>query len=75
MNIYDAADKLQNRLDKSPWLNSVGAGETDNGEEAIFIYTSGTPSKPSELDDLAKNGWMGFRVVIERVGRSRPLSA
>ena len=70
MNAYDAAEALQTRLEVYSWLNAVAVGEFD-GRPAIYAYTK-TAVRHPELQKLKSDGWMGYKVLIEKVGIVKP---
>lgn len=73
MGIQEAAESLQNRLEKHDWLTAVAVGEI-NDRPAIYVYLK-YAVKSAELDSLKRDGWMGYQVIVERVGTVRPAVA
>ena len=72
MNIHDAAERLQERLEQYSWLASIGVGRI-NQQDAIYVYTRYAINS-REIGELLKSGWMGYPVVVEKVGSLRPLA-
>jgi hypothetical protein len=66
MGIYEAAESLQERLERFDWLTAVAADEIDH-QPVIYAYLRYAVKSP-ELDSLKRDGWMGYNVIIERVG-------
>ena len=67
--IFEAAEALQRKLEAFPWLTAVAVGELD-GREVIFVYAKSLRHK--EVDSLRHDGWMGYEVIVEKVGTIRP---
>jgi hypothetical protein len=68
MTIERAAELLQERLSKAPWLVAVGTGEVD-GHPSLYLYVNTV--RKAELNFL-QDGWEGFPVEIRRTGTPRP---
>jgi hypothetical protein len=73
MGIYEAAQSLQETLERFDWLTAVAVGEMDN-QPVIYVYLPYAVKSP-QLDSLKRDGWMGYSVIIERVGTIRPAPA
>ncbi|HVC93082.1 MAG TPA: hypothetical protein VND64_05290 [Pirellulales bacterium] len=70
MDIFAAAQALQDRLRGYAWLTAVAVGGLDD-KEVIFVYTKHAV-RNKEVDELKANGWMGHDVKIRRVGQTTP---
>jgi hypothetical protein len=73
MGARDAAESLQSRLERNDWLTGVGVGSL-NGQPVLYVYLK-YPIKNDETESLRVNGWMGFPVIVDRVGSIRPATA
>lgn len=69
MSIEKAAESLNERLESHEWLTAVAVGELDF-RDVIYVYVKSLRHK--ELDELKRNGWMGYEVVIEKIGTIHP---
>lgn len=72
VTIEQAAESLSRELAHYPWLSAVGIGERDD-KEVIFVYVTSQGHKV--LDRLKREGWHGFDVVVEKIGRITPAHA
>jgi hypothetical protein len=72
MTAEQAANLLNTQLRGTGgrWLTAVGVGEIDDAP-AIYVYVQSAPRSP-ELAGLA-SGWMGWPVVVQRMGAPRPI--
>ena len=70
MDINEAALELHSQLEGLDWFAAVAVGGLDD-KEVIFVYTKNTV-KNKWIDTLKANGWRGFDVKVERVGRAQP---
>ncbi len=70
MDIFAAAQKLQDRLRGYEWLTAVAVGGLDD-KEVIFVYTK-HPVRNREVEELKTHGWMGHDVKIRQVGQTTP---
>jgi hypothetical protein len=68
MNINEAAKLLLQRRRHRSWLTAVAVGGLDD-QEVIFVYTK-YAVKTKELETLKAEGWHGYDVRIERVGKA-----
>lgn len=66
-----AAKSLDKELRPYPWYISVGVGETDDAEPALFLYVKS--GRHRELRAVSR-GWCGFKVIVEVTGAMRPLA-
>lgn len=71
MSPADAAKRLDERLRGQAWYLSTGIGQTEAGT-ALFVYVKS--DRHTELRILAQ-GWMGYPVMVRKVGGIRPLGA
>ncbi len=69
MTPEDAARSLDNKLRPHPWYLSIGVGNNEKGQTALFLYVKSIRHK--ELKSLS-TGWMGYEVIIRPVGSIRP---
>lgn len=70
MNIRDAARALAAQLIPMTWICSVAVGK-DSDRDVIYIYVR-TIEQSVKLDELRRDGWMGFEVRIEKSGTIGP---
>ncbi len=70
MDIFEAAQRLQDRLRGHDWLMAVAVGGLGD-KEVIFVDTKRSV-KNRELESLKAEGWMGFDVKVRRVGQIIP---
>lgn len=69
MTISEAAEALQAKLEAFDWLTAVAIGARDL-REVIYVYVKSTRHK--EIDQLKRDGWMGYEVVVEKIGAIHP---
>lgn len=69
MKIYQAAEVLQDKLERFDWLTAVAVGTLD-GNEVIYVYLNRMP-RDLEIESLRRDGWQGYRVMVERAGKIR----
>ena len=70
MTPEQAAQALDKELRPYPWYITVGVGNVDENQLALFLYVkSGRHRKLNELS----RGWHGFEVIVEVTGAMRPL--
>jgi hypothetical protein len=69
MTPEDAALLLDNKLRPYRWYLSIGVGNNERGETALYLYVKSAHHK--ELKSLSR-GWMGYDVMIRPVGSIRP---
>lgn len=70
MDIRQAVTELQQRLEKFKWLTAIAIGNA-NGEDVIYVYLR-VATKHPEIKSLKKDGWLGYRVIVERIGSVFP---
>lgn len=70
MMIEQAAKSLDAELRRFSWFISVGIGESASGS-VLFVYVRSQRHK--ELDKLRTQGWLGYSVVVRKVGNIRPV--
>jgi hypothetical protein len=73
IDIFEAAQQLQDKLRGHAWLTAVAVGGLDD-KEVIFVYTKRSV-RNKEVEQLKAHGWMGFDVKISRVGQVTPAVA
>ena len=54
-----------------PWYISVGVGDTDDAEPALFVFVKS--GRHRKLNAVSQ-GWCGFKVIVEVTGAMRPLA-
>ena len=70
MDVSQAAAELQQRLEGFEWLTAIAIGNID-GQDVIYVYLRIATRHP-EIESLKRDGWHGYRVIVERVGRFSP---
>lgn len=70
MTLERAARLLHARLQGSPWLTAVGAGEHE-GAPCIVLYMKTTQGVDLEF---LQRGWEGFPVVVRKMKSPRLVS-
>ena len=70
MDINDAAQELHRNLVGYDWFAAVAVGGLDK-KEVIFVYTTKTV-KNKWIERLSTEGWRGYDVRVEKVGRAQP---
>jgi hypothetical protein len=70
VDINDAAQELHEKLAGFDWFGAVAVGGLDD-KEVIFVYTT-KAVKNKWIERLNREGWRGFDVKVEKVGRAAP---
>lgn len=65
-----AARSLDDEFRGQSWYLSTGVGETEDGA-FLVVYTN---SSRNPAHKIFKDGWQGFHVVVQSMGRVRALA-
>ena len=70
MDINQAAELLDQELERFDWLIAVAVGVFDGGQ--LYVYTNRRP--PAKDIAPIRQGWMGYPIFIDWVGEVHPAS-
>lgn len=71
MSVEEAAQNLDMTLSlrgRPPWIVTVGYRKNGHGQ-SIVVYVK---KKPMEVPEMVKDGWLGYPVVIKKMGKLIP---